>query len=198
MLSYELILAGKRVIVDSGVFDYEKGEMRQYVRSTRAHNTIMVDEVEQSEIWGAFRMARRAKPLSPRIDRTGPESARFVGAHDGYKRLYGQVIHKRMIDYDRVSGWTIRDQLQGQSRHDVKNFIHIHPDFRARVEGNHIFVCDVQDRQIATIQVEGEVEISLEKSWYCPEFGLKFENDVVNLRAHPELPFEMTYRITKV
>ena len=59
-LSFELCVGSHRIVVDSGVFDYEIGAMRDYVRSTQAHNTLMVDGVEQSEIWGAFRVARRA------------------------------------------------------------------------------------------------------------------------------------------
>ena len=67
-LSFELASDGRTIIVDSGVYDYEDSEMRRYVRSTRAHNTAMVDGCEQSEIWGAFRVARRARPIQ-RIDR---------------------------------------------------------------------------------------------------------------------------------
>ena len=35
-LSYELVLDGRRVVVDSGVFDYEPGHERAYARSTRS------------------------------------------------------------------------------------------------------------------------------------------------------------------
>ena len=63
MLSYELCIDGRRVIVDSGVHDYEASDLREYVRSTAAHNTVRVDGMEQLEIWGAFRVARRAKPI---------------------------------------------------------------------------------------------------------------------------------------
>ncbi|HBH82063.1 MAG TPA: heparinase, partial [Nitrospira sp.] len=38
-LSYELAIDGQRVVVDSGVFDYEPSRERAYARSTRAHNT---------------------------------------------------------------------------------------------------------------------------------------------------------------
>ncbi len=54
-LSFELSLEGKRIIVDSGVGNYYGDiDWRNYYRSTRAHNTVVVDGVEQSEIWGAF------------------------------------------------------------------------------------------------------------------------------------------------
>src|SRR6185503_19989802 len=59
VLSYELTLHGRRVIVDTGVSSYERGPERYYERSTAAHNTIRVDGSEQAEIWGGFRVGRR-------------------------------------------------------------------------------------------------------------------------------------------
>jgi uncharacterized heparinase superfamily protein len=55
-LSFELCVGARRIVVDSGVYEYELGPMRDYVRSTRAQNTVMVDRVEQSEIWGGAPM----------------------------------------------------------------------------------------------------------------------------------------------
>ena len=43
LFSFELSLNGARLVVDSGVASYEAGPMRQYCRSTRAHNTLEID-----------------------------------------------------------------------------------------------------------------------------------------------------------
>src|SRR5262249_26234360 len=99
-LSYELAINGRRVIVDSGVFDYEPSSERAYARSTRAHNTVVVDGEDQSEIWGVFRVARRAKPLRAFFEKQLNGSIRFEGTHDGYARLVGRPIHKRHMSYD--------------------------------------------------------------------------------------------------
>ncbi|MCP4277873.1 MAG: heparinase, partial [Gammaproteobacteria bacterium] len=45
-LSFELILEDEPVIVDSGVYEYQPGAMRDYVRSTAAHNTLTIDGQE--------------------------------------------------------------------------------------------------------------------------------------------------------
>ena len=89
-LSYELSLNGRRIVVDAGVYDYESGEDRVYARSTHAHNTVAVDMQEQSEIWGVFRVARRARPMQSRLEQLDDGRVRFEGAHDGYHRLAGQ------------------------------------------------------------------------------------------------------------
>ena len=61
-LSYELSIGNERIIVDSGVYEYASGAWRDFYRSTRAHNTIVVDGLEQSDVWGSFRAGRRAFP----------------------------------------------------------------------------------------------------------------------------------------
>lgn len=58
--SFELFKDGKPVIVNCGTYAYQCKE-RSFFRSTAAHNTVMVNNTEQSQCWGAFRMARRSK-----------------------------------------------------------------------------------------------------------------------------------------
>ncbi len=43
MLSFELCLDGRRVVVDSGVHGYDDDDTRHYLRSTAAHNTVTPD-----------------------------------------------------------------------------------------------------------------------------------------------------------
>lgn len=197
-LSYELSLDGQRVIVDSGVYDYQNGDMRQYVRSTRAHNTIMVDGEEQSEIWGAFRVARRAKPIYARFHTIGTHKILFSGAHDGYKRLLGKVIHERFVEFDETDGWTITDRIKGRRKHRVESFIHIHPDLKAVIKGAEIQLLDrTSNKRRARIVVISQDTVSRSKGWYCPEFGLRLQNDVIILSISKELPIEMGYKILK-
>ena len=58
-MSFELFKAGKPVIVNCGTYAYQCKE-RGFFRSTAAHNTVMVNDTEQSQCWGAFRMAKRS------------------------------------------------------------------------------------------------------------------------------------------
>lgn len=58
-MSYELFCDGKPVVVNCGTYAYQCKE-RAFFRSTPAHNTVMVDGVEQSQCWGAFRLAKRS------------------------------------------------------------------------------------------------------------------------------------------
>ncbi len=59
-MSYELFKSGKPVLVNCGTYAYQCGE-RGFFRSTAAHNTVMVDDVEQSQCWVAFRLGKRSR-----------------------------------------------------------------------------------------------------------------------------------------
>ena len=74
LFSYELSLFGERFVVDTGVYEYPAGPMRQYVRSTAAHNTASVDGVDQIECWDSFRVARRAAPNDVTWETSGKQA----------------------------------------------------------------------------------------------------------------------------
>lgn len=57
-LSFELSLNNIPLFVNSGTYQYQ-GNKRQYFRSTSSHNTLMIDNIEQSEIWAEHRVAKR-------------------------------------------------------------------------------------------------------------------------------------------
>jgi uncharacterized heparinase superfamily protein len=127
-LSFELSHRGRRILVNSGISTYEKGPDRQWQRSTAAHNTIRIDALDQSEVWSAFRVARRARPLDIRTD-----GKTFVeAAHDGYRRLINPAIHRRRVDL--TSGKVlITDQIEGRGHHRVELFFHFHPEANPEV-----------------------------------------------------------------
>lgn len=122
-LSFELSHRGQRLLVNSGISTYEAGPERQWQRGTSAHNTVRVDGCDQSEVWSAFRVARRARPCDVRTDHRSWAEA----AHDGYRRLENPVTHRRRIElhHDRLA---ITDTLDGHGMHEIEMFFHIHPD----------------------------------------------------------------------
>jgi uncharacterized heparinase superfamily protein len=60
-LSFELSLFGQRVIVNGGTSRYGSGPERLAERGTAAHSTVQIDGADSSEVWGGFRVARRAR-----------------------------------------------------------------------------------------------------------------------------------------
>jgi uncharacterized heparinase superfamily protein len=93
-LSFELSLGAERVLVNSGTSQYGSGPQRLWERGTAAHNTVAVAGGNSSEVWSAFRVARRARPLFERVDDAGNEVL-ISAAHDGYRWLPGRPRHRR-------------------------------------------------------------------------------------------------------
>lgn len=195
-LSYELALDGHRAIVDSGVHDYLEGPARNYARSTRAHNTVAVDGADQTEVWRVFRVARRARPILATLTALDG-NLRFVGAHDGYRRLPGKVIHQRTLERARTGVWTVRDELLGSGVHRMQSFVHLHPRLRAVCNGRQIRLEAANGACEAVIDVADQVEVHVARGSYSPEFGLSFENDVITLTCSGALPLTIAYTIEK-
>lgn len=125
-LSFGLRIGGQDVLVDPGTYDYfTYRAYRDYFRSTRAHNTIVVDGVDQSESLGLFLWGERATATCRSFE-VGPQRTRFVGEHDGYRRLADGVMHRRTIELDGAGGELIvEDQLTGgPARHQAGLKLH--------------------------------------------------------------------------
>lgn len=93
-LSFELSLHGQRLVVNGGTSRYGTGPERHTERSTAAHSTVQVAGANSSEVWGGFRVARRAKPFDLVVRETD-DGIEVAGAHNGYARLPGSPIHRR-------------------------------------------------------------------------------------------------------
>ena len=99
-LSFELSVFGQRIFVNSGTSCYGEGLERLRQRGTAAHNTLEIDGRDSSEVWGGFRVARRARPFGLAIEKRN-NCAWIRCAHDGYVRLLRTQIHWRE--------WTLSD-----------------------------------------------------------------------------------------
>jgi uncharacterized heparinase superfamily protein len=193
-LSYELCFGNQRIVVDSGVKDYELSATRCYARSTEAHNTIRIDEREQSEIWGAFRVGRRARPSL--VSMTLNDGVVIDASHDGYEHLKkGSVSHQRRFVYRRDTLF-IYDSLHGEGTHLIESYVHLHPDLRASIDGSIIEI-KRDNETVAMMKVLTDIDIKIIKGQYFPEFGKEMANDVIQMSCVCNVPFDISYSIRK-
>jgi uncharacterized heparinase superfamily protein len=120
-LSFEWSLDGRRVLVNGGTSTYELGDQRARERGTAMHNTVQVDGEDSSEVWAAFRVARRARIENRSFEDSNGGDAVFSACHDGYRRLPGRVRHCREW---RLSGnrLLITDRLDGDWNMAIARF----------------------------------------------------------------------------
>jgi uncharacterized heparinase superfamily protein len=133
-LAFEWTLGGVRVVVDAGVAEYHAGPLRAYSRSTKAHNTLTLDDADQSEFWAAFRVARRARPEVVHWGGDARSELSLTGRHDGYRRLAGAPRHERSIEAGRGSV-RILDRVTGGRGQEAVARLLLGPGVTARVEG---------------------------------------------------------------
>jgi hypothetical protein len=117
-LSVALRLDRKDVLVDAGTYDYfTYPEWRQYFRKTCSHNTLMIDDQDQSELQGAFLWGRRAQSRLEEWRVNGDETL-ICGSHDGYTRLADPVLHRRTVRLKGAEGEIeILDELDCRHSH---------------------------------------------------------------------------------
>lgn len=166
-LAFEWSLCGRRIIVDAGVYEYERGEWRDLSRATRSHNTLTLDDLDQSEFWAAFRVGRRARV---RCERFEPLGAGFVlqGSHDGYAHLAGKPRHMRRLSV--TSGQVVVDDtVYGGAGQRAQARLLLHPDVRARrVRRGLALQCGD-----LWILLETSCPVALVDAHWCPDFGVR-------------------------
>jgi uncharacterized heparinase superfamily protein len=179
MLSFELSVGGHRVVVDSGVYDYEAGPMRAYCRSTRAHNTVEVDGEDQCEFWGAFRVARRGGvrdvSWSP-----GSDGFRLSAWHDGYRRLPGRPIHERTFEWHGDGDFVIRDTIRSDAPNRFAVRLHLDPQCGVTALTERTVRIDYGGGRVLHLDARGEGRLALEEGLYCPTFGTRADTKVIS------------------
>jgi hypothetical protein len=127
-LSFTLDAYNRAFFVDPGTYTYIATDpFRNYFRSTAAHNTVVIDSIDQSEMTGPFLWCAKADSfIQDWQDKDG--FVRVAGQHDGYRRLNDPVIHKRSIELDRKKSIVIiKDYIEAMNSHTVEQYFHLAP-----------------------------------------------------------------------
>lgn len=200
LLSFEASVNGVRFVVDAGVADYQQDRWREYWRSTRAHNTVTVDGLEQSDCWGSFRVGHRARPVDVR-QLSGPRWRGVSAAHTGFMRFRSSVRHRRAVLVVDEQCWLVLDELSGAGSHGWRSFVHLHPE--CAMEERTTSACHVArgDAALRIVSLEDAPAQLLRGSenplqgWYGPQFGIRQPCWTMIFQGHGVLPLRFGYLI---
>ncbi|MDC0435820.1 heparinase II/III family protein [Pelagibacteraceae bacterium] len=170
-LSFELSIFGQRLFVNCGTSEYGISSVRKHERSTKAHNTVVVNSENSSEVWSGFRVAKRAYPIDLKIE----ELKHFVSvtcSHDGYKRITGKPIHRRNWQFFE-SSLIINDSIEGSFKSALAYF-HFHPQINILKGPPGFWNLTFSNNKNINLYVQKGLA-QLEASYYSPEFGKKIE-----------------------
>ncbi len=148
-LAFTLSIGGQEFLIDPGTYAYHtKPAWRAYFRGTAAHNTVRVDERDQSESGGNFMWLNKAK-AGCHTWLSGPDQDLFEGWHDGYQRLTDPVRHTRRITLDKQTGRiVIDDTLQMTGTHVIELFFHCDEHTRLSATGDSSYQLSQEGRTI--------------------------------------------------
>jgi len=127
-LSFVLSSGNEELLIDPGTGIYNTApQWRNYFRSTRAHNTVVVDGKDQAEPAGTFKWKNS---FSSRLVRrfAFPEAEYIEAEHDAYSRLDDPVIHRRRLLRVRPNCWIVADDFRGTGVHTFSSSFHFAPN----------------------------------------------------------------------
>jgi len=200
-LSFVLMIDGQWLVVDSGVAEYEPGPLRQYVRSTAAHNTVLIDDQDQSEVWGEFRVGRRAANLGAAIKHDG-NTIVFEGAYKGFPTVSAGIVHRRRVtlalsDNGNIRSVEIVDTVEGNdaSAHRIVTLLHLHPAIAAEA-GAQTVTLTRAGTTTACVDASVAIDVISNRSWYCHQFGRRHDNLLLQIGGINTLPATLSYKIS--
>jgi len=168
-LSFELSLGDNRIFVNSGTSQYGMSPERLRQRGTAAHNTVIVNDKNSSEVWSGFRVAKRANIGCRNIGKVSSnQTVEFSGTHNGYKKQGINCIHHRHWQVT-PNTCVIKDNLEGVYESAVGH-LHLHPEIHIIEFNEKSCILRTEAYEIA-IDLNG-AHLSVENSSWHPEFGV--------------------------
>jgi uncharacterized heparinase superfamily protein len=165
ILAVEWSAGGRRLLVDTGVFEYAPGPRRDRARATASHNTVTVNGADQCEFYGSFRVGRRANVTVERAAFAGG-AIDLAASHDGYRRFTGAGVHRRTVR-GRADAFTIEDSVAGTSG-VAEAWLVLHPDARVTIDGTRARIVS------GAVSLDCEASAPFEaQAWeWWPDFGV--------------------------
>lgn len=180
-LSFCLAINGRWWLVDPGTYTYHREhQARDYFRGTRAHNTLTINEADQSQIGGPFMWVKSANAhMSDPVE----EGAviRLAGEHDGYQRF--GALHQRELQLNtETDDLVITDnvRLSADRATTLELNFHFAPDVVVMLEGSSAIATRPDSSDSIRLELDPSWEWRLYRAseapmagWYSPKLGHK-------------------------
>jgi len=183
-LSLTIALSDQWWLTDQGTYTYRSADgWREYFRGTSAHNTISVDDENQSTMGGAFLWTHKAKCKLIQSDFGNNQIVE--ASHDGYAGK--GVVHRRRVELDEQTQSSnqrivVTDWLELEDKRSCRHFdswFHFHPDVEVESHEGDIIVFA---RRGSTARLRVTLPFELEwqtvsasnspkAGWYSERFG---------------------------
>jgi len=168
-LAVVLTVGGEPLLVDPGTATYTMDtDARDRFRSSRMHNTLILDGQDHATPSGPFHWATRADARFL-VARTGAEIDFAVGTHDAY----GVGRHMRAVLALHGLGWLIVDRVVTNQPTEAQAWWHLHPAWRATVRDRTVGLTHTSGRRLALATTAQDISPAADPAFssYAPAYG---------------------------
>ena len=185
-LSFELSVGFQRFFVNSGISSYHNISKRRHERSTCAHNTLVVDGKNSSEVWSKFRLARRAKIIKRSLE-SDANCIKLFASHNGYKSVNKTLRRSRKIEMSE-NLIKIFDIIEGGNNHLVELYFYFHPDVEVSQTDQGLFACCMNQ----ILKLSFSSDCTIEDAVYSTSFNRSQSNKVIIVREQIQKNYSHT------
>ncbi len=155
---------GHDLLIDPGRFTYNDGAERDYFKSTRAHNTIVIDGRDQ------------ASNLIPHTTRFYPFTD--IDYVVGFYIHSSGITHKRSIFFKKPFYWIITDRLTGEGKHKFDQYWHLSDMALGKIKLNYNGPLIYTPHLLISSPFENDRPM-IEPGFISPEYRVKKEVPVL-------------------
>lgn len=181
-LAFELACAGRRVVSDTGVFEYVEGERRRRSRATASHATLQIDGEEQAEIWASHRVGGRPQVALVDFRAAGQGSASAEATCRGWSRP--RTLHRRRFSV-AADGIELEDAVEGPARSIVSRLPlapGVEVELRTSAAASPVAVCRLGGEGadlVVEIALPSALDWRVEEGDAYPSFGRALSRSVL-------------------
>lgn len=204
LLSFELAIGKQTFLVDPGSFIYSGSvEERNLFRSTKMHNTVVIDNIDQyiinpKKLFGydsIYQVKLNQWESNKNYDL-------FDAEHHGYLRLKDPVVHRRVIKFDKNKvEWDIVDIIKGKEKHDISIFYHFDIGIDFEIESNNKIYTTLKKEKNILIEINtiGNMELVKKDTWISKSYGIKNKSKSLEVNISNSItPIEIHSKISLI
>jgi len=196
-LSVILRYGNDDVLIDPGTYTYTGDpEWRKYFRSSRAHNTVVINGLDQSRQESSFSWSKPYVSKLIEIDQATGDIVRLLAYHDGYKEL--GIRHWRGVIIFPTGCIAVWDYVDGIGEFDIE--LNWHLGVQVKKIGKVFYATNSTDH--VGLQIDGgEVhvhhgEMTPILGWQSTKYGVKIPIMTLSATIHNTLPMSFVTKIS--
>lgn len=169
--TFEFMIKDCKIVSDTGVSSYQSKAIRQFERSSKAHNVLTVNGKSQADLWGEFRVGKRPSKMQIRICQENP-NLEIICTHNGYKETtYRKLTHCK-------NGFSIEDRFFGKTEEKIESRLHLNAGVEIAPINSNSLGLHFRGELIALL-VHNDSEVKIDKYNMAVEFGKRLPANVI-------------------